>query len=320
MDTNTILGFLDEKTRLRAFGSCLKTLELAPRLELEALRVCVRLHPPLKTASGDDHYVNPFEDQDHTNLSKQVVDGPALNQQLCHLLASRIPYEPLDSNHFYKLADILCGDGPFANLIFREKIHADLAALLPKLSEGAHRDTEAEAQAVRTATAYLTLIKCSYWLPSSHNHVIDPGSLSLLSQFMGLSSVDHVAHDAISAFLSLLRRGERIVVAPPTDPSQTWLQLDPISGQMELSTSIIDGSLWGQLRLLETNSHTMGEWIKFATRIFVYILIMWTCLCSSLQSTQRISQWLTSKQVNLPARFSELGSSGSLRSFRTRHH
>jgi tRNA guanosine-2'-O-methyltransferase len=277
MDTNTILGLLDEKTRLRAFESCLKTLELAPRLELEALRLCVRLHPPLKTASGDDHHVTPLEDQDYTDISKETFDGPALNQKLCHLLASRIPNEPLDSNHFYKLADILCGDGPFANLIFREKIHADLVALLPELSKSAHRDTEAEAQAVRIATAYLTLIKCSYWLPSSHHHVIDPGSLGLLSQFLGLPSIDHVAHAAISAFLSLMRRGERIVVAPPTDPSQTWLQLNPISGQMELSASIIDGSLWGQLRLLETNSHTMGEWkVCDADVMYICILILWT--------------------------------------------
>jgi tRNA guanosine-2'-O-methyltransferase len=326
MDTDTILGLLDETARLHAFESCLKTLELAPRLELEALRVCVKLHPPLKTAPGGDRYATPLQDQNHTNVPKDIVDGPALTQRLCHLLVSRIPHEPLDSDHFYKLADVLCGDGRFANLIFRETIHANLVALLPELTQGAHRDTEsteAEAQAERTATAYLTLIKCSCWLPSSHNHVIDLASLGLLSQFMGLPSIGHVAHDAISAFLSLLRRGERIVVASPSGLSQSWLKLNPISGHMELSGSIIDGSLWDQLRVLEINSRTMGEWIKFATSIFcVYRdnTNIYGHVSAVFRSSSKTLHWLTSDQVNLPATYSEHGSNGSRRLSKTRYY
>jgi tRNA guanosine-2'-O-methyltransferase len=275
MDTDAILDLLDEKARSQAFESCFNDLESAPRLDLEALRVCVKLRPPLRTALKADHCATLPLDHDLTEASKPALGGLAVNQKLCLLLTSRIPYEPLDSDHFYKLADILCIDGPFANLIFRENIHTELTAFLPELSGCAHRNTEnteAETQAVRTVTAYLTLIKCSYWLPSSRYHVVDPGTLGFLSQFMSLPSIEHVAHDAISAFLSLLRRGERIVVAPPANFSQSWLKLNPVSGQMELSGSIIDGCLWSQLRLIETNNHTIGEWIKFATwLLFAYL-------------------------------------------------
>jgi tRNA guanosine-2'-O-methyltransferase len=267
MDTDTILGLLDEKARIQAFDACLKKLESGPRLDLEALRVCVKLRPPLKIASGDDSCITPPQDRDHADVSIEPVDGPTLNQRLCSLLTARIPLEPLDSDHFYELADILCVDGPFANLIFREHIHVHLVGLLPALSERAHRDTEIEAQAVRSATAYLTLIKCSYWLPSSRNHVIDSKSLSFLSQFMGLPLLDHVIHDAISAFLSLLRRGERIIVAPPADLSQAWLKFDPVSGQIELSGSLIDGSLWNQLKLASDNK-TTGKLIDCGVVLF----------------------------------------------------
>jgi tRNA guanosine-2'-O-methyltransferase len=269
MDTDTILGLLDEKARVQAFEACLKKLESAPRLDFEVLRVCVKLHPPLNIASGDDSRTTPSQDQDDINASTRTVDGSALNQRLCSLLTARIPHEPLDSDHFYELAEILCSDGPFANLIFRGNIHVALVALLPKISDR-EPTLEEEFEAGRKATAYLTLLKCSYWLPSSRNHAIDPGSLRFLAQFAGLQSVEHVIYDAISAFLSLLRREERIIVAPPADLSQSWLKLDPVSGQVEMSGSVIDGSLWDRLRWQTYKQQVIGELNEFAVQ---YLLV-----------------------------------------------
>jgi tRNA guanosine-2'-O-methyltransferase len=265
MDTDTILGLLDEKARVQAFEACLKKLESAPQLDLEVLRLCVKLRPPLNIASGDDNRITPPQDRDKTNASTSNVDASALNQKLCSLLTARIPHEPLDSDHFYDLADVLCSDGPFANLIFRENIHVALVALLPEISD--HEPTlDKEFEAGHKATAYLTLLKCSYWLPSSRNHAIDPGSLRFLTQFAGLQLVEEVFHDAISALLSLLRRGERIVVAPPADLSQSWLKLDPVSGQLEMSGSVIDGSLWDRLRWQTYKQQVIGELNEFVVQ------------------------------------------------------
>jgi tRNA guanosine-2'-O-methyltransferase len=268
MDLDSILDLLDEGSRRQAFESCLSKLDTAPQLDLEALRVCIRLRPTPRLSSEDAHpNDNVLPGSSLTAIQGgQDANETMLLDQLLHLLVSRIPLEQLDSDHFYRLASILCSDGPFACLLFQERIQSKLTALLPDLSERAHKDAEksneAEAslcQAIRTATAYLTLMKCSYWLPSIHNHVISPGSLSCLAQFLGLPVIDGIAHDAISAFLSLLKRREPITVATPQSVSQPWLKRDPISEQMVLAEPIIDGSLWDRLSILDVKSHTSGE-------------------------------------------------------------
>jgi tRNA guanosine-2'-O-methyltransferase len=265
MDLDSILDLLDEGSRHQAFKSCLAKLDAAPQLDLEVLRVCIKLRP---TPRLDNH----IKDDVHSGNSLIATqDGQDTNEtmlidQLLDLLVARIPLEQLDSDHFYKLANILCSDGHFANLLFQERIHVRLTALLPDLSEHAHKQAEksneAEAsvrQATRTATAFLTLLKCSYWLPSNHNHVVSPESLGFLAQFLGLPAIDSIAHDAISAFFLLLQRREPIAIAAPKDVSRPWLKRDTISGQLVLSGSIIDGSFWYQLSTLNVKSHTLGE-------------------------------------------------------------
>ncbi|KAF1921329.1 hypothetical protein BDU57DRAFT_488990 [Ampelomyces quisqualis] len=244
MDADTILALLDESSRHQAFTLCLKKLENAPRLDLEALRVCIKLRP-FRASAGQ---------------------GTTLIEQLCDLLLSRIPREHLESDHFYTLASILCSDGSFAASFFNGNLCPALDALLPRLSIQAHRDAdrsdEAEAslrEAISSATAYLTLLKCSYWLPSEQNHIIGPDSLQFLSQFLGSPSIDSVIHDVISAFLSLLKRREPIVVATTDKFTQPWLTLDHALGQAVLSAPIVDGSLWDQLSILDMKSHASGQ-------------------------------------------------------------
>lgn len=261
MNTDTILDLLNDVSKIQAFRSCLEKLETAPRLDIEALKVCIKLRPALHTTAGADDF-NKDIPSERVSKSSQDQEIIALHERLYDLLVARIPQEQLDSDHFYNLAEILCSDGTFANVLIRQKIYKHLLAVLPELSGTTEATDEPEgttAQIVHTAKSFLTLLKCSYWLPSDRYHVVDPGSLGLLSQFLGIAATDDIAHDAISALLSLLRQGEPIIVAPPTDTPQSWLDFDSASGQTVLSTSIVDGSLWDRLSTLEYKNQTTGE-------------------------------------------------------------
>jgi tRNA guanosine-2'-O-methyltransferase len=239
MDLEAVLGLLDEEAKNRAFEHSLSNLETSPRMDREALKVCIRLRPRL--------------DSTHQGLHK-----------LLDLLMQRIPCEPLDSDHVYSLAEILCTDGSFADVLFRERIYTTLVALLPELSTGKH--VEPDAENVRKATAYLTLLKCSYWLPGANNHVLGPGLLELLSSFLGLPDLESVALDAISAFLSLLKHGEPVVVASSRDGPQPWLKPTSIPGQMVLAEPVVDGSFWNSLGNLDSTYFKTGRSVTFSSR------------------------------------------------------
>jgi tRNA guanosine-2'-O-methyltransferase len=258
MDTDTILGLLDERLRHQAFTSCLKRLENTSQLDVEALRVCIKLRPSRPPTSGEHNAAQP--------ASGQTADGPIFFEQLCDLLVSRIRTEKLDLDHFYKLASIVFSDGTFAASFLEDRIYPALDALLPRLSIEAHKDAEssdeAEASlrdAINSATANLTLLKCSYWLPSNQNHVIGPETLQFLSQFLGVPAIDSVAHDAIAAFFSLLKRREPIVVATLNSANRPWLKVHQSSGKMVLSEPIINGSLWDQLSIVDMKAYASGE-------------------------------------------------------------
>ncbi|KAH5411940.1 hypothetical protein HBI47_158740 [Parastagonospora nodorum] len=276
MTTDIILDLLSEELKVQAFKSCLERLRTAQPLDLETLRVCIKLRPSEDATAKPGSSVkttqsaSPFsasQDQEDASATARLVEKQTLNASLCDLLLVRIPHEKVDSNHLYRLAEILCSDGPFAHLLFRNNINKALAALVPQLSghahdEHVHDDHEPESnlrQAARTAASYLTLIKCSYWLPSDRSHIIDQGSLELLSRFVGLTATTEIALEAISAFLSLLKRGEPVVVAPTTTDTESWLRFESSTGQVVLSGSIIDSSLWDQLTTVELSYQTKSK-------------------------------------------------------------
>lgn len=244
MGPDTILGLLDGNARTQAFQACLTKLESAQPLDLEALQVCIKLRP---TAS--------------------IVGESSSIEKLYDLLTLRIPDEELDPDHFYKLVSIVCSDGHFANSFFKGRLYPRLISLRQDISERAHRDAEKSddaeeflRQATRSVTAYLTLLKCSYWLPSQTNHVIDPDTLRFLSQFLGSPTIDSTVNDVLSAFLSLVARKEPITVAAADGPTQTWLKLDSKSGHAVLSESLVDGSLWDQISSIDLTSTTSGKY------------------------------------------------------------
>lgn len=243
MNSDTILSLLDGDARIQAFQACLSKLETAYPLDLEALQVCIKLRPTGTIAGAS----SPIE-------------------KLYELLLLRIPDEKLDSDHFYKLVSIICSDGHFVNSLFQDRLYPRLNSLLQDTSERAHRDAEKSSdaeeslrQAIRSTTAYLTLLKCSYWLPSKSIHVADHDTLRFLSQFLGSPAIESTVHDALSAFLSLLARKEPTIVAAANGSTQTWLKFDSESGQSMLSGSLVDGSLWDRISALDLKSTTSGE-------------------------------------------------------------
>jgi tRNA guanosine-2'-O-methyltransferase len=276
---STILDLLGDDLKRQAFQSGLKKLEAAPQLDLDALRLCIRLWPSLtpvpEPGYSDSSSGNPIESIE-SMASSQAPEGHTLAEELCNLVVARIPHEQLEPGHFYAMAEIMCSDASFANVLFREKIYPRLLALLSALSaqtlqrgDRMDEDEDGLRASIIKATAYLTLLKCSYWLPSHNFHVVDPNSLGLLSRFIGLSELDNVAHDAISAFLSLLKRGEPIVVAPPSNASQNWLQPHTTMGRVALAAPIIDGSFWGRLSMLELQDHKSGECLDLCMEIII---------------------------------------------------
>lgn len=276
MDQDTILSLLDGNARIQAFQTCLTKLETTQPLDLEALQVCIKLRPTVEHATRS-------ADMSEHGLSDSASDRPAGNavdhassciEKLYALLVARIPDEQLDSDHFYKLASILCSDGKFASSLFKKSIYPRLVSISADVSERAQRDAEksneaeeALRRAIHAMTAYLTLLKCSYWLPSRNNHVVDPDTLRFLSQFLGSPVIDDTVHDVLSAFLSLLRRKESIVVANADDSSpQAWLKCKPESGQAVLSESLVDSSLWDAMSMLDYKLTTSSELTIYPTQ------------------------------------------------------
>jgi tRNA guanosine-2'-O-methyltransferase len=251
MDVEAVLGFLDEPARLRAYEQCFFKLESTPRLDLEALSVCIRLRPSLENA-----------------------------EKLSTSLLLRIPQEHEDHERIYKLAEILLSNGQFGYALLGERIRAELVALLPELSKNIHGNGEPGDEAerfhldsVRKATAFLDLLKCVYWLPNHHNHIIDPTTLEFLSRFIGVEAVDNAAHDTVSAFLSLLKRGGTIVVAHATSAPQPWARYDSSLGQMVLVASVIDESVWHQFSALGPGYFKTGgskvfrTWFQWSSQV-----------------------------------------------------
>lgn len=220
--------YLSDESRLKAFEHSWAKLEgSTTQLNLDALSLCIRLLPPF----GPD-----------------TTEGP--HQKLRRLLVHRLPEEPQDAEHLYKLAETCAANESFARLLFVD-LHRQLSAAACQLSGARKEEYEYDGQTVsadeytrRTATI-LASLKCSFWLPRERHHVLNPDLFKLLTDFVGLEGLTEIALDALSALLSLLsrRQQEPIFVANPGGEVQ-WLKFDSTSGRLVLNQSVIDQSLW----------------------------------------------------------------------------
>ncbi|KAH7067609.1 hypothetical protein BKA63DRAFT_495413 [Paraphoma chrysanthemicola] len=258
---DTILGLLDEEAKSRAFKAGIAALQTSDHLPLDQIRICVKLRPYLKSQLDSRSPDRGHAAQASTQNKQEPVEQPnetlILTESLYGLLLLRISEARWESDQLYELAELLSSDGLFMSVLFG-KMQNELNALLPSLREShSTEDDEIERQetsrnCTRKATAYLMLLKCSYWLPNDCNHVIDSNTLKFLIQFLAVPSIQEVAYDALSAFLLLLKRGAPVAVASHDGNLPPWLQRSTDTDRVVLTKPIVDSSMWDHLCSLDT--------------------------------------------------------------------
>lgn len=248
-----MLGLLDEQARSTAYEQSLNVLESSPHQDLDALKLCIKLRPPIASVTG--HF-----------------------DRLIDLVLLRIPQEPLDTDHFFRLAETLSLDGDFMDTLFYKRIFPEL------------RDSRLDLTVhdIGKATAYLTIVKCTFWLPGYSNHVLDHTTLKILSKYLGSPDLDDVALDAISALLSLLRRGEPIAVAVSHDTSRS---LGTSTGRVILAGRVVDECFWTRLSALGSEYFLSSRSASFtrcyySRRLRHLLWIAFHAQCVKLQSSR----------------------------------
>ncbi|KAH7370998.1 hypothetical protein BKA66DRAFT_514430 [Pyrenochaeta sp. MPI-SDFR-AT-0127] len=238
MDPDAVLDFLDDETKQRAFKHNLNKLKDGPQLDLDAVRMCVQLLP--RYALDSD-----------SGRTKPEIPPP--HEELYDLLMARIPQEqhPI---RIYKLVEICFCNGSVAARRLDEKIHLHLTVLLDQLTEQLGKGESAQSEiriqeCIREIKAFLSFLKYSFSLPKEEYHPVNVSSMQFLSAFVGIDGLDDVAHDTLSALLSLLRSGE----------------LNHFLGRDMLSGSIVDQSLWDRLSTLAPEYFTSNSSKVFRT-------------------------------------------------------
>ncbi|KAJ8117556.1 hypothetical protein OPT61_g1264 [Boeremia exigua] len=224
--------YMSDELKLKAFELNWAKLDASTtHLQLDALRLCVRLLPQVSPGQPSEPH-----------------------EKLRDLLLHRLLDESHDSEHLYQLAEACTINASFAVLLFAT-LYDDLgraAATISARENGANQAGLDVEEHVRRTAAYITFLKCSFWLPPNSLHVIIPQLLGLLLSFLKTESLNEVALDAASALLSLAsrRRQEPIHVANPGTEAP-WVEMDSASGQFILCQPIVDESLWTYYKALD---------------------------------------------------------------------
>lgn len=195
---------------------------------------------------------------------------------------SRLPLEPQGAEHFYLLAETCHNNEAFVHFFIEEQMKPYLDAALLTLSQSSPQQGDDEVitsrkECIRNTTAYLNLLKCSYWLSPKVNHVIGPGSLEFLVRFIGTDGLNESALDALSALLSLLVQSQHtpIHIACPKNHAHSWLRYDRALQQHVLNHPVVDQSLWNRLKTLDSASFAVAsdriykvwyQWVVQASR------------------------------------------------------
>ncbi|KAL1797993.1 hypothetical protein ACET3X_004599 [Alternaria dauci] len=227
MATAAVLSLLDEQTRKAAFQGSLAKLKAAPGVDINTLDICVRLLPS-ESASQEEGDVSQ-----HAELWDTVLDCLVDEQA---------------SQHLYEIAEICHSHGSFAASLLSSKLNHRLSTLVEDLSS-----SEPHPDSPHCAKAYLDFLKCSFWIPTAYSHMVDPWTLPLLSNFIGIDGLDDTAHDTLSAFFSLLK----------SKKDDSLAHLD----------DIVDQSIWDRLNALDMGCfaarsskiyRTWFQWISLA--------------------------------------------------------
>lgn len=240
MDIEDILDLLGEDAKKTAFSQNLERVRSSPRINLDALRICIKILPK-------------------TYQSRALVP----DEQLWDILQTRILAED-DPGHLLEVAKI-CLSNPLAATELHARLWDLLNRFLDALSFKKDVPEELHSEAELTA-GVLRFLKCTYWLPPHYHHLIERDSIALISKFMGIEELDHLALDTLSALLSLLKRGGRIVLAPPKGSSSET------TTSCILQDSIVDESIFERITqlpkdyTLSMSSKIFGVWFQWISQ------------------------------------------------------
>jgi tRNA guanosine-2'-O-methyltransferase len=230
MATAAVLNLLDENTRNAAFDGSLAKLKATPGIDISALDICVRLLPS-EPANREDG-VSPQHEELWNTVLGRLVDERS-------------------SESLYDIAEICHSHGSHSASILHSKLNKSLFTLAKDLSAG-----QTHAKSIETARSYLDFLKCSFWIPTASSYMVDSGSLSLLSNFIGIEGLEDTAHDTLSAFFSLLK----------SKREDSINNLD----------AVVNQSIWNRLNKLDMASfaarsskiyRTWFQWISLAASI-----------------------------------------------------
>ncbi|KAL6709099.1 hypothetical protein ACN47E_001915 [Coniothyrium glycines] len=234
MDVFAVLNLLGEDARKAAFEQNLQKLQSARRLDLDALRICIRLLPENSEAS----FAVPHD-------------------RLWDILHLRIPVEN-DLDQLFQVAEICLGNA-IATVQLLERIKLSLEDFSKILSE--------KDDARIMIAGYLRFLRCSYWLSENYHHLLDTSFIHLISSFVGVEELDDFALDALSALFSLLRRHKKLTIAPRRSAGSAD-HYATVS-----STSMVDQSFWTRISQLNSNyfsstsSKVYGVWFQWISQV-----------------------------------------------------
>jgi tRNA guanosine-2'-O-methyltransferase len=232
LDMDDAILYMSDELKLKAFELNWAKLEASTtHLNIDTVGLCVRLLPALSDESRKSH------------------------DKLRHLLVDRIRNDEQDSQCLYHLAEACTHNASFAEL-FYASIHQALLDAAPwahPFTQKPAAELEVSAgERVRQVVAFITFLKCSYWLPSGSLHVVRPGILRILMSCVEQEGLAEPALDALSALLAL--SGSKASIQVPTfEPfgsGAVWAKLDSLAGRYTLDGSLIYLSFWSHLKTL----------------------------------------------------------------------
>lgn len=266
MGSDALLALLDEDTKRSIFQRTVKHLNFTSSLDLDALGTCLVLAPTFDSSSQSEHAI--------------LWDGILEWIEFIH----RTPDETT-SSCLYEVADICLNNGLSIASRFHDSFYLALKTALsdltieksPKLSRAHVLESSESMGSYNRSAAYLSFLRCSFWLPPDRHHLINTNCLSIISSFIGLDLED-IALDTLSTLLSLLRNSHQISLAgslstpllPSTSSSAVAANL--LAGVLLGHESQNQDSLWAQIEHVSQaywhthSSKVMKVWFQWISQ------------------------------------------------------
>jgi len=175
-----------------------------------------------------------------------------------------ISKEPNDSERLYSYAKICLDNEQLGCFIF-DQITQYLRIAISGYDTKATELSETPETSSQYVQACLRFLKCSYWLPSKHYHYITLDLLNLLLSSLGHALLDGLAHDTLSALLSLLLANSSVVVLNATRLPSDWVKTYSESGQCIIRSDILQDLFFRRLAGLPSDYFTDSASVAFRT-------------------------------------------------------